>query len=114
MNELAEANQAYGALTEGLYLASFTFERAMGRALHLLKTGQWKGVGGGFEDVNTFVRSLKLHRFGSIAEQRREFVEAVPGKGALPFCGHGAILSSIEIYSTGGGVAEEWKWIRSN
>ena len=56
MNEFIEANQAYGALTEGLYLAGSAFERAMARTLGLLKSGGWRQVGPGFDDVNDFVR----------------------------------------------------------
>lgn len=52
-----ESNQTYGALTEGFYLAGFTFERAMSRVLKLLKDGGWAKVGAGFADVNDFVRA---------------------------------------------------------
>ena len=76
MND-ADANQAYGALTEGFYLAGFTFERAMARTLGLLKSGGWRQVGAGFDDVNEFVRSLGLDQFRVAAEQRRDFVERV-------------------------------------
>jgi hypothetical protein len=76
-NKIADANQAYGALTEGLYIAGFTFERVMTKALALLKSGDWKTVGDGFDDVNVFVRSLKLDQFKVAAEQRREFRERV-------------------------------------
>lgn len=73
----ADANQAYGALTEGLYLASHTFERAMAQALRLLKDGSWRLVGSGFDDVNAFIRSLKLDQFKIVADQRKEFAEQV-------------------------------------
>ena len=46
-HELIEANQAYGALTEGLYIAGFTFERAMARVLGLLKGDGRRRVGPG-------------------------------------------------------------------
>lgn len=73
----AESNQAYGALTEGFYLASFTFERAMTRVLWLLKEGRWMTVGNGFDDVNAFIRSLPMQHFKVLAEQRKEFVQKV-------------------------------------
>jgi N6-adenosine-specific RNA methylase IME4 len=75
--DMVEANQAYGALAEGFYLAGFTFERAMTRVLGLLKTGGWMKVGAGFDDVNAFVRGLPLDQFKIVAEQRREFVQRV-------------------------------------
>lgn len=77
MNTLAEANIAYGALTAEFYLANFTFERAMARTLALLKDGGWAKVGDGFDDVNDFVRSLRLNQFRVAAELRQEFVERV-------------------------------------
>ena len=75
--DIVEANQSYGALTEGFYIAGFTFERAMGRVLSLLKDGGWRQVGAGFDDVNDFVRSLDLHQFKVLAEQRQEFTTRV-------------------------------------
>jgi N6-adenosine-specific RNA methylase IME4 len=77
MTEAADANQAYGALTAEFYLAGFTFERAMGRVLDLLKDESWRKVGEGFDDVNEFVRSLRLDQFRALADQRKEFVERV-------------------------------------
>jgi hypothetical protein len=55
------------------YLAGFTFERAMGGVLKLLKSGDWEVVGDGFKDVNVFVKSLSLDKFTVVAEQRNEF-----------------------------------------
>jgi N6-adenosine-specific RNA methylase IME4 len=95
MNEPAEANQAYGALTEGLYLASFTFERAMGRTLWLLRKDGWKKVGDGFEDVNDFVRSLRLDRFKVLADQRKEFVARV--KKLQPAVSNRAIAQALGV-----------------
>lgn len=94
MND-ADANQAYGALTEGFYLASFTFERAMGSVLSLLKSGGWRRVGAGFDDVNDFVRSLQLDRFKVVAEQRKEFVERV--KALQPAVSNRAIADALRV-----------------
>ena len=87
--------QAYGALTEGFYLASFTFERAMGAVLGLLKNGGWRQVGNGFDDVNDFVRSLRFDQaFKVVADQRKTFVARVKelAAGSFPF-GRSAMLS---------------------
>ena len=94
-HELIEANQAYGALTEGLYIASFTFERAMARVLGLLKTGGWMKVGAGFDDVNAFVRSLRLDKFKILVEQRKEFVERV--KALQPEVSNRAIADALGV-----------------
>ena len=75
--DIANANQTYGALTEGLYLASFTFERAMAGVIGLLKSGGWRVCGAGFDDVNEFVRSLKLDQFKVVADQRKQFAMLV-------------------------------------
>ncbi len=92
--EIAEANQAYGALTEGLYIAGFTFERAMARTLALLKSGGWRLVGPGFDDVDKFVRSLALDKFNVVAEQRREFVREVE---ALRLVSHRALADALGV-----------------
>jgi hypothetical protein len=49
----------------------------MGRTLRLLKKDGWRKVGDGFDDVNDFVRSLKLDRFKVLADQRKEFAARV-------------------------------------
>jgi N6-adenosine-specific RNA methylase IME4 len=95
MNELAEANQAYGALTAEFYLAGFTFESAMKRTLQLLKNGAWKQVGDGFDDVNAFVRGLPLDQFKIVSDQRREFVDRV--KALQPEVSNRAIASALGV-----------------
>jgi hypothetical protein len=95
MNDKASADQAYGALTTESYLAGFTFERAMARVLRLLNDGKWPEVGDGFDDVNEFVRSLKLDKFKVIAEQRREFVGKV--KALEPKVSNRAIAAAVGV-----------------
>ena len=75
--EIVEANQIYGALSEGLYLTGLSFEGAMGNVFTLLKSGLWTQVGTGFDDVNAFVRSLQLDKFKVVAEQRKEFAKLI-------------------------------------
>jgi len=93
--EIAEANQAYGALTEGLYITAFTFERAMAQTLKLLKGGGWRAAGPGFEDVNAFIRSLQLDGFKIVAEQRKDFVERV--KALQPAVSNRAIAEAVGV-----------------
>lgn len=95
MKEIIEANQAYGALTEGLYIASFTFDRAMVNVLDLLKGGLWMKVGPGFDDVNAFVRSLPLDRLKLLAEQRKEFAQRV--KALQPAISNVAIADAMHV-----------------
>jgi N6-adenosine-specific RNA methylase IME4 len=93
--DMVEANQSYGALSEGLYLAGFTFERAMARVLGLLKTGGWMKVGAGFDDVNAFVRGLPLDQFKIVTEQRKEFVERV--RALQPAVSNRAIAGALGV-----------------
>src|SRR6516162_926991 len=95
MDEAADANQAYGALTAEFYLAGFTFERAMARSLRLLKSGSWRKVGDGFDDVNEFVRSLRLDQFRAVADQRKQFVRSV--KKLQPAVSNRAIASALGV-----------------
>jgi hypothetical protein len=94
--EAADANQSHGALTSEFYLAGFTFERAMARVLGLLKSGGWRKVGGGFNDVNEFVRSLQLDRFKAVADQRKEFAKQV--KELQPEVSNRAIADAMGVH----------------
>jgi N6-adenosine-specific RNA methylase IME4 len=96
MNDAADANQAYGALTAEFYIAGFTFERAMAGVLRLLKTGGWKKVGDGFDDVKAFVRSLHLDQLRVVTEQRQEFVQRV--KELQPEVSNRAIAGALGVH----------------
>lgn len=74
---MSDANETFGRSAEGFVFAGFAFERALQHALDLLRSGDWRRVGGGFDDPNDFVRSLKIDKFRLLADQRREFVEQV-------------------------------------
>jgi phage N-6-adenine-methyltransferase len=78
MNNGAEANQAYGALQEGLYLARFTLERAFRHHLEPLIGGDaWRECGSGFTDINAFMDSLRLDKFRAIAGERQAIVRRI-------------------------------------
>jgi hypothetical protein len=47
------------------------------RVLYVLKHGDWRKFGDGFDDVNVFVRSLQLDQFKIVADQRKAFAEQV-------------------------------------
>jgi N6-adenosine-specific RNA methylase IME4 len=93
--DIANANQAYGALTEGLYITAFTFERAMSGVIGLLKGGGWRLCGAGFDDVNAFVRSLKLDQFKVVADQRQQFAKLV--KECEPEVSNRAIATALGV-----------------
>jgi len=73
----AAAIEAYGALKEGVHVAGYTLERALDKLYALLKGDQWKGVGGGFADVNAFIDSIKLDNFRMVAEQRARIAKRI-------------------------------------
>ena len=63
--------EAYGALREGIHIASYTFERACSKLEWLLEQDRWRGVGTGFDDVNAFMASIKLDTLKASAESRK-------------------------------------------
>ena len=74
----AEANQAYGALTESLHIAGYTLERAFRSHLEPLIGGDaWRRCGPGFDDINVFMDSLRLDKFRLIADERRQIVARI-------------------------------------
>jgi N6-adenosine-specific RNA methylase IME4 len=71
------ALDAYGALREGIHIAGYTFERACGKLEWLLEQDRWRGVGGGFSDVNKFMDSIRLDSFRPVAEQRKRIATRI-------------------------------------
>jgi N6-adenosine-specific RNA methylase IME4 len=62
---------AYGKLLEGLHITGYTFERACENLRFLLQEDRWK-LGGRFHDPNQFLDSIRLDKFRTVAEQRKE------------------------------------------
>jgi phage N-6-adenine-methyltransferase len=78
MSDIAYPDQTYGALQEDLYLARFTLERAFKTHLEPLIEGDaWRGCGAGFDDINTFMDSLRLDKFRAIAGERQVIVKRI-------------------------------------
>ena len=74
----ANANQTYGALTEGLHFARYTLERAFHVHLEPLIDGDaWRECGAGFDDINAFMDSLRLDQFKGIAATRKKIVSRI-------------------------------------
>ena len=74
----ADANQAYGALAEGLHIASYSLERAFCVHLEPLIGGNaWRKCGAVLDDINVFMDSLRLDKFRMIAEQRKHIVQRI-------------------------------------
>jgi N6-adenosine-specific RNA methylase IME4 len=75
---MTEADQAYGGLTEGIHIAGYTLERAFRKLEWLLAdNSRWTSVGGGFNDVNAFMDTIKLDTFKAIAEERKKIAASI-------------------------------------
>jgi hypothetical protein len=99
VNGLAEANQAYGALHEGLFIARNTLERAFRVHLEPLISGDaWRSCGEGFDDINVFMESLRLDKFKMIADERRAIVRRI--KELQPAVSNAQIARTLGIGSS--------------
>lgn len=75
---MGEADQAYGGLTAEVHIAGYTLERAMRKLEWLLaENDRWTSVGGGFEDINAFLDTIKLDQFKTIAEDRKKIAARI-------------------------------------
>jgi hypothetical protein len=61
----------------------------------LLKRRLWRKVGAGFDNVNEFIRSLRLDQFRVIADQRKEFVAQI--KELEPEVSNRAIAAAMGV-----------------
>ena len=73
----ADACRAYGAVTEGVHIAGYTLERAWGRLERLLEGDRFRRIGVPFNDVNTFLDSIKLDKLRVVADQRKRIADRI-------------------------------------
>jgi hypothetical protein len=71
------ADQAYGRLVEGVHIAGYSLERAWQRLAWLLQEDRWRSVGGGYNDINAFLDSIRLDNFRMLAEQRKDIARQI-------------------------------------
>jgi phage N-6-adenine-methyltransferase len=64
----------YGRLLESAHLSGYGFERACSELEWLLDEDRWRQVGPGYQDINTFVRSVDLSPFRLDGERRKDLV----------------------------------------
>src|SRR5450755_4612893 len=76
-NDNAEVNQSFGGLVEGVHLAGYALERALRKLEWLLDEDRWKTVGGGYENINAFLDTIKLDSFKMIAVERKKIAEHI-------------------------------------
>jgi hypothetical protein len=75
--DYTEVNQNFGALVEGVHLATYTLERAFKKMEALLVDNRWKAVGGGYDDINAFLETIKLDSFKIVAAERQKIAKRI-------------------------------------
>jgi DNA modification methylase len=61
----------HGRLMESVHLSGYTMERACGELEWLLDDDRWKGCGGGFTDIDSFLATLDTAKFKLPVDQRK-------------------------------------------
>ena len=64
-------NITYGRILEGVHLNGYTASRVCVALEQLLENDGWKHVGGGFNDINSFLESINLSQFKIQVDQRK-------------------------------------------
>ena len=68
-------NTVHGRLLEAVHISGYSFERACGELEWLLDEDRWKGVAGGFDDVNAFLDTLNLSEFRVAIDRRKKLAQ---------------------------------------
>jgi hypothetical protein len=87
--------RAYGRLLEGVHVAGYTFERACANLESLLIDDRWRKVGGGYDDVNKFLASIRFDEFRVLAEQRKRLAARI--KALQPAASNRAIAGALGV-----------------
>lgn len=93
--KLSRANQSYGALVEGIFIAGFTLERALQTLDSLIEGDDWKSVGSGFDNINAFLTSICLDGFRIVADDRKKIAARI--KYLQPNASHRKIAKVLGI-----------------
>lgn len=72
----------HGRLMEGVHIVGYTFERACTALKWLLTDNRWQEVGDGFDDINTFLDTIKLTGLKDAVTERKEIARLLAGIGA--------------------------------
>jgi hypothetical protein len=80
MNETPDI--VHGRLLEAVHIMGYTFERAQSELKHLLEDDKWKQCGDGYEDIDEFLKTLKLDSFRMTIEQRKDTAKMLAEKRA--------------------------------
>lgn len=87
----------YGRIKEGVHVAGYSFERACSHLEWLLGEGRWK-LGGRFDNVNTFLESIKLDQFRVVTNKRKRIAKRI--KELQPKASQRAIAKVVGVDET--------------
>ncbi|MBR1174869.1 hypothetical protein JQ617_12945 [Bradyrhizobium sp. KB893862 SZCCT0404] len=93
--EISAANEAYGALREGVHIAGYSFERACIKLEWLLKEDRWRHIGHGFDDVNRFLDCIQLENLRLVVEQRKRITKLI--KALQPSASNRRIAKALGV-----------------
>ena len=93
-SDAAQAAHHHGALREGMHLATYSFERAMGKLEWLLDDDRWMLLG--FSTGAEFLDSLQLDNLRMSVEQRKSLVQRL---AELPDVSNRRIAGAIGVGS---------------
>ena len=65
-------NTVHGRLLEAVHISGYSFERACSELEWLLKDNRWMSVGGGFDDINAFLKTIDFSEFRIAVDQRKK------------------------------------------
>lgn len=80
MNETPDIQ--YGRLLEAAEISGYAAHRAFEVTRTLLESGEWQKVGGGFDDVSAFVRSVPFGTLNPPEELRKSYEQIAADHGA--------------------------------
>ena len=72
----------YGRLLESVHISGYTMGRACTELKRLLEKDDWKMVGGGFDDIDEFARSIDLSQFKIALDERKDIAKLFAKKQA--------------------------------
>lgn len=88
----------YGRLLEALHITGYSFERACSDLAWLLEEDRWMRVGGGFDDINVFLDSLRFDNIRLLADQRKKLARRI--KELQPKASQRAIAKTLGVGKT--------------
>lgn len=93
--DFALANEHFGDVKANFHIAGYAFERGCQRLRRLLADDSWRECGDGFDDVDSFLKSLQLEQFAKITEEKREIAKLI--RGLRPEVSNRAVARALKV-----------------